>query len=132
MGESKDFDWIRDTNPIEIIDLYDEDHVKTIQVGDRLEITGEQDGIEFQYEPCEVVCLGDCVPHHWQRDKNSAWNRQVLVSFDRPFYSNETGENTHCGPDGLDKCDCDLETGDGLCWWIAIPDMEEVVRIYTN
>ena len=125
-----DFDWIRDSDPIEVINLNDEWHVSTIKEGDKLEITGKADGIEFYNEPCEVVCVGSCSEHPYSSSvKWNAWGSQTLVSFEREFYSEEMDETTHCGPNNTaKKCNC-REVYIGTCWWIAIPNMEEVVRI---
>lgn len=136
INESDDFDWIRDSDPIEVINLKDEWHVNTIKVGDRLEITGEQDGIEFYNEPCEVICVDSCF-----KSNETAWVNQILVSFEREFYSQEYDETTHCGLDNATskKCNCrdvedvvdeyDTQYKVGTCWWIWVPHMEEVVRL---
>jgi hypothetical protein len=125
------FDWIRQTEPKE--EIWDRDQIETIQVGDKLEITGEQDGIEFVNEPCRVICVGDCGPQS-PTQNFSAWHRQVLVSFERSIYSNESGEETHCGPGTImEDCNC-REIGEdmvGTCWWVVIPNMEGVIRINT-
>jgi hypothetical protein len=142
LNESEDFDWIQDTNPIEDIDLKDMAHVDTIKEGDKLEITGEYDGIEFHNEPCEVICVGSCSGHPYSSSvKWNAWEHQTLVSFERGFYSQETDEETHCGPniDTEIKCKCREVEGVvghdgeqymvGTCWWINIPSLDEVVRV---
>jgi GH24 family phage-related lysozyme (muramidase) len=137
MNESDDFDWIRDSDPVEVINLKDEWHVSTIKVGDRLEITGEEDGVEFYNEPCEVICVNTCSKSYG----GTAWRNQILVSFEREFYSEENDENTHCGQNHtiFKKCNCREVEGVvghdcephmvGTCWWIWVPYMEEVVRL---
>lgn len=137
LNESDDFDWIRDSDPVEVIDLKDGWHVSTIKEGDKLEITGEEDGLEFYNEPCEVICVNTCSKSYG----GTAWRNQILVSFEREFYSQETDEDTHCGPNHtiFKKCNCREVEGVvghggephmvGTCWWIWVPYMEEVVRL---
>jgi hypothetical protein len=130
INESEDFGWIKDEEPLEEIDLTDEEHVNTISVGDKLELTGIADGeVELVSEPCTVVKVG----------KNT-WTHQILVSFERTFYSDEYDEETHCGPGGLvDECNCREVEGVvdhdgkpymlGTCWWVWVPDLNGVIRI---
>jgi hypothetical protein len=129
INESQDgLDWIRDSDPIEVINLNDEWHVNTIKEGDKMEITGKYDGIEFYNEPCEVVCVSTCS----HRKAGNAWNHQILISFEREFYSKETDEETHCGPDYISEKKCNCREVDGVishdgepflvgtCWWVLV------------
>lgn len=124
-----DLKWIHDIGP-EIIDLNDKNHVKTIQVGDVLEISGEKDSINFKNEQCRVICIDSCSTIN--SDRYNAWDSLIMVSFNKEFISKfDPSIRTHCG-NGIttvDDCNCqDLDRHYGTCWWVHLPEMDKVLR----
>ena len=59
--EIGEFDWIEDTNPYEEINLKDESHVNTINIGDRLRITGVGDDMVFNNAEGNVISIQSLV-----------------------------------------------------------------------
>jgi hypothetical protein len=131
--EIGEFDWIEDINPYGEINLKDESHVNTINIGDRLRITGVSDDMVFNNTEGNVISIGTF------RGKSDAWINQVLISFDKPIYNytdtwnrpfpNEYALATHCGGKFKQECNCKEDEQSGTCWWVAVPLLEKVIKI---